>query len=38
MSEKKYIKLLNKKDKYLINNDISMTKKKIINKIRELIK
>ena len=38
MSEKKYIKLLNKKNKYLINDDISMTKKKIIKKIRELIK
>ena len=38
MPERKYIKLLGKKDRYLINKNTSMTKKKIIKKIKELIK
>ena len=38
MPERKYIKLLGKKDRYLINKNKSMTKKKIIKKIKELIK
>ena len=37
MPERKYIKLLGKKDRYLINKNTSMTKKNN-KKIKELIK